>query len=43
MSKLPSVIVIEDEYALQGLIEDALTEAGFIADIFSSGEEVTCR
>ena len=39
MSGLPQILVIEDEYALQGVVEDALTEAGFETDILSSGEE----
>ena len=29
MSELPLILVIEDEYALQGVVEDALTEGGF--------------
>jgi DNA-binding response OmpR family regulator len=33
------VILIEDDYAIQGIVEDALTEGGFAADILSSGEE----
>ena len=39
MSELPLILVIEDEYALQGIVEDALTEGGFEAEILSSGEE----
>ena len=39
MSEAPLILVIEDEYALQGIVEDALTEGGFEADILSSGEE----
>ena len=39
MSELPLILVIEDEYALQGVVEDALTEAGFDTEILSSGEE----
>ena len=35
----PPVLVIEDDQAIQGLIEDALTEAGFESDISPSGEE----
>jgi hypothetical protein len=38
VSELP-LIVIEDEYVLQGVVEDALTEGGFDSDILSSGEE----
>ncbi|WP_349631424.1 response regulator [Bradyrhizobium sp. BR 10289] len=30
---------MEDEYPLQGVLEDALAEAGFASDILSSGEE----
>jgi len=32
-------MVVEDEYDLQGIIEDALMEGGFETDILSSGEE----
>jgi len=32
-------MVVEDEYDLQGLIEEALVEGGFDTDILSSGEE----
>jgi DNA-binding response OmpR family regulator len=39
VSELPLILVIEDEYALQGVVEDALNEGGFEADILSSGEE----
>lgn len=39
MSELPLILVIEDEYALQGVVEDALNEGGFETDILSSGEE----
>ncbi|WP_029582936.1 response regulator [Bradyrhizobium sp. URHD0069] len=39
MSGLPLVLVIEDEYPLQGIVEEALTEGGFEVDILSSGEE----
>jgi DNA-binding response OmpR family regulator len=39
VSELPLVLVIEDEYALQGIVEDALIEGGFEAEILSSGEE----
>jgi DNA-binding response OmpR family regulator len=35
--ELPVVMVVEDEYALQGVVEETLTEGGF--DILSSGEE----
>ena len=39
MSELPVVMVVEDEYDLQAIVEEALTEAGFETDILSSGEE----
>jgi DNA-binding response OmpR family regulator len=39
VSELPLILVIEDEYPLQGLVEEALGDAGFAADILSSGEE----
>jgi DNA-binding response OmpR family regulator len=35
----PLILVIEDEYPLQGVVEEALTAGGFGADILSSGEE----
>ena len=39
MAELPVILVIEDEAALQDIVEEALTEGGFAADILSSGEE----
>lgn len=33
------ILVIEDEYPIQGIVEDALIEGGFATDILSSGEE----
>ncbi len=39
MSELPQILVVEDEYAVQGFVDDVLTEAGFETDILSSGEE----
>ena len=39
MSDIPAVLVVEDEYSLQGVVEDALIEGGFEVDILSSGEE----
>jgi DNA-binding response OmpR family regulator len=39
VSELPLILVIEDEYAVQGIVEDALTEGGFDTDILSSAEE----
>jgi DNA-binding response OmpR family regulator len=39
VSELPVILVVEDEYALQGVVEEALIEGGFETDILSSGEE----
>jgi DNA-binding response OmpR family regulator len=39
VSELPLILVIEDEYAIQGIVEDALDEGGFETEIVSSGEE----
>jgi DNA-binding response OmpR family regulator len=39
LSNLPLILVVEDEYALQGIVEDALTEGGFETEVLSSGEE----
>ena len=36
---LPTILVIEDDYATQSLVEDVLTEAGFNPAIAPSGEE----
>src|SRR5205814_7247009 len=36
---LPTILVVEDDYATQSLIEDVLTEAGFNPAIAPSGEE----
>jgi DNA-binding response OmpR family regulator len=36
---VPHVLVVEDEYSLQGLVEEALREGGFETAILSSGEE----
>jgi DNA-binding response OmpR family regulator len=35
----PVILIVEDGYELQGIVEDALTEAGFVVDILSSAEE----
>ncbi len=35
----PVILIVEDEYVLQGIVEDALEEAGFAVDILSSAEE----
>jgi DNA-binding response OmpR family regulator len=39
VTDLPVILVIEDEYPIQDLVEDALAEGGFATDILSSGEE----
>lgn len=39
MPNLPAILIVEDESLLQGLIEEALSEAGFVAKILSSAEE----
>ena len=39
MPELPVILIVEDEYQLQGVVEDALAEGGFESDILSSGEE----
>lgn len=39
MDELPLILVIEDEYPVQGLVEEWLAEGGFGTDIVSSGEE----
>jgi DNA-binding response OmpR family regulator len=39
VSDLPVIMVVEDDYDLQGIVEDALIEGGFETDILSSGEE----
>lgn len=39
MSEAPLILIAEDEYVLQGIVEDALSEAGFAMDILSSAEE----
>ncbi|MET4043970.1 response regulator [Bradyrhizobium sp. RT6a] len=35
----PLILVVEDEYALQAVVEEALIEGGFATDILSSAEE----
>jgi DNA-binding response OmpR family regulator len=37
--ELPLILIVEDEYLLQGVVEEALTDGGFATDILSSGEE----
>ena len=39
MSEVPLILVVEDDYLLQGIVEDALTDGGFASDILSSAEE----
>jgi DNA-binding response OmpR family regulator len=39
VSEVPLILVVEDEYPLQGIVEEAITEGGFETDILSSGEE----
>jgi DNA-binding response OmpR family regulator len=36
---LPIILVVEDDRAVQGIVEDALTEGGFEPAIAASGEE----
>jgi len=37
--ELPLILVVKDEYPLQGVVEEALIDGGFETDILSSGEE----
>ena len=39
LSELPLILVVEDEYPLQGVVEATLIDGGFETDILSSGEE----
>jgi DNA-binding response OmpR family regulator len=39
MVELPVILVIEDDEAIQGIVEDALSEGGFEVAIAASGEE----
>src|SRR6266542_4249771 len=39
LSESPLILIVEDEYPLQGIVEAALTDGGFETDILSSGEE----
>jgi DNA-binding response OmpR family regulator len=39
VEELPVILVVEDEYPLQGIVEEALADGGFATDILSSGEE----
>ena len=39
MSELPTILVVEDDDPIQGIVEEALTEGGFESAIAASGEE----
>ena len=39
MNEPPVILVVEDDYPIQSIVEDTLIEGGFAADILSSGEE----
>ena len=39
MTELPTILVIEDDDAIQGLVEDALSEGGFETALAATGEE----
>ena len=39
MQELPVILVVEDDQAIQGIVEDALSEGGFEVAIAASGEE----
>jgi CheY-like chemotaxis protein len=39
MGDLPTILLIEDDQLVQGMVEDALTEGGFEVAIAASGEE----
>lgn len=39
MSEAPLILIVEDEYPLQAIVEEALIGGGFETDILSSGEE----
>jgi DNA-binding response OmpR family regulator len=39
VSELPVILVVEDDFPIQAMVEDTLTEAGFEPVILSSGEE----
>jgi DNA-binding response OmpR family regulator len=37
--ELPTILVIEDDEAIQGIVEDALSEGGFETALAATGEE----
>jgi DNA-binding response OmpR family regulator len=39
VNELPVILVVEDDYPIQDIVEEALKDGGFTADILSSGEE----
>ena len=39
MSESPTILVVEDDQAIQGIVEDALSEGGFEVAVAASGEE----
>src|SRR6185312_10241510 len=39
LSELPVILVVEDDQAIQGVVEDTLSEGGFEVAIAASGEE----
>jgi DNA-binding response OmpR family regulator len=41
LNESPLILVVEDDQAIQGIVQDALSEGGFGAAIAASGEEAT--
>jgi len=39
VTERPIILVVEDEYELQAILDEALTESGFAPEILSSAEE----
>jgi DNA-binding response OmpR family regulator len=39
LSESPTILVVEDDQAIQGIVEDALSEGGFEVAVAASGEE----
>jgi DNA-binding response OmpR family regulator len=39
LNEVPVILIVEDDQAMQGIIEDALSEAGFEVAIAASGDE----